>query len=72
MVMSIRMIADIDQSQQLDYHAVRNEKKLKELIMTDLITSYTFKTVSLDYHGRSRSDCDKAIEFMRTISRQRR
>ncbi len=53
MVMSIRTIADIDQSQQLDYHAVRNEKKLKELIMTDLITSYTFKTVSLDYHGRS-------------------
>lgn len=70
MVMSIRTIADIDQSQQLDYHAVRNEKKLKEMIMTDLMTSYIFKTVSLDYHGRSCSDCDMAIEFMRIISRQ--
>ncbi len=70
MAMSIRTIADVDRGQQLDYHAVRNEKKLKEMIMTDLMTSYTFKVISLDYHGRSGSDYDATIELVRTISRQ--
>ncbi|MDO5853959.1 MAG: hypothetical protein Q4Q62_08005, partial [Thermoplasmata archaeon] len=69
--MQIRLMSyGSEGSEELEYAGVRDEAKLKEFVMTDLLASYVYRSAANWFHlSGGDSSKDERVEAVRAMSR---